>query len=64
MTNPFAKPQTATARLHAGRARGRLDVAISPAGLLAIGGLVGVILLGVVPIVRAAGKAKRDAASE
>jgi hypothetical protein len=35
------------------------EAQITPAGLLAIGGMVGAILLAVAPIVRAAGEARR-----
>jgi len=48
-------PQTVSAKMRAGSGfEAEASVTVSPAGLLAIGGLVGVILLSVVPIVRAA----------
>jgi hypothetical protein len=45
-------PQTATAALDTGSARAGARVSVTPAGLLAIGGLVAAILLAVPPIVR------------
>jgi hypothetical protein len=59
MSNPFATPQVARTRLRAGRARFDVKVAVSPVGLLAIGGLVAAILLSVPPIIRAAAEARR-----
>ena len=52
-------PQTATAHIRAGRTRAALTVAVTPAGLVAVGGLVAAILLAVAPIVRAAREARR-----
>jgi hypothetical protein len=43
-----------------GKASLEADARITPTGLLAIGGMVGIILLAVAPIVRAAGQAKRE----
>lgn len=54
MTDPLTTLQTA--RLTAGVLRVR--VTVTPAGLLAIGGLVAAILLSVPPIIRAAGEAR------
>jgi hypothetical protein len=54
-------PQTATAALDTGGARAGVRVSVTPAGLIAIGALVVGILLAVPPIVRAAGRARRDA---
>ena len=55
----LAEPQTARLRLRVGR-RGavRAQVTVTPAGLLAVGGLVVAVLLSVVPVVHAAGKAR------
>ena len=61
MPNPLTAPQTARTRLRAGRARFDAKVAVSPLGLLAIGGLVAAILLSVPPIIRAAADARRAA---
>jgi len=61
MPHPLATPQTARARLRAGPVRLDVKVAISPLGLLAIGGLVAAILLSVPPIIRAAADARRAA---
>jgi hypothetical protein len=58
MPTLLATPQTAQGRLRAGRVRLNLDVAITPAGLLAVGGLVAAILLCVPPIIRAADSAR------
>jgi hypothetical protein len=49
-----SRPARASVRLSWGNARFQADAEISPLGLLAIGGIVGVILLAVAPIVRAA----------
>ncbi|WP_193336000.1 hypothetical protein [Devosia beringensis] len=51
-------PARARFRLVWGKASIEADAHITPAGLLAIGGMVGVILLAVAPIVRAAGEAR------
>jgi hypothetical protein len=59
MPNPLAIPQVARTHLRTGRVRLDLGVAISPVGLLAIGGLVAAILLSVPPIIRAAADARR-----
>ena len=61
MPHPLATPQTARTRLRAGRARFDVKVAVSPIGLLAIGGLVAAILLSVRPIIPAAADAPRPA---
>jgi hypothetical protein len=61
MPNPLATRQTARARLRAGRTRLAASVTITPAGLLAIGGLVAAILLSVPPIIRAAAQARNTA---
>jgi hypothetical protein len=45
--------QTARARIALGRFAMEAEVAVSPAGLIAIGALVSGILLSVVPIIRA-----------
>lgn len=58
---PLATPQTATAQLRAGRTAARIRVRVTPAGLLAIGGLVAAILLSIPPIIRAATHARREA---
>ena len=55
----MSAPQTATAHIRAGRTRARLSVEVTPAGLLAIGGLVAAILLAVAPIVRASREIRR-----
>jgi hypothetical protein len=47
-------PQRATATLAVGRSSATARVRITPAGLLAIGGLVAAVLLSVPPIIRAA----------
>lgn len=46
--------QRASLALDAGAVRLRVRVTVSPAGLLAIGGMVGTILLGSAAVVRAA----------
>lgn len=52
---PLAKPQRAAARLQIGeRSSAVAEVEVTPAGLLALGGMVGAILLGVAIVVRAA----------
>ena len=56
----MSAPQTATAHICAGRTRARLSVEVTPAGLLAIGGLVAAILLSIPPIIRAASEVRRD----
>ena len=61
MPNAFATPQIARMRARAGRARLDLKVAVSPLGLLAIGGLVAAILLSVPPIIRAARDVRQPA---
>jgi len=54
ITDTLTAPQTARARMRAGAGfEAEASVTVTPAGLLAIGGLVGAILLSVVPIVRA-----------
>jgi hypothetical protein len=60
MSDLLATPQTATARFRAGRITARAKVSVTPAGLLAIGGLVASILLAVPPIIRAAGDARHS----
>ena len=56
----MAVAQTATFRMRVGRHGGMVaKVSVTPAGLLAIGGLVSAILLSVPPIIRAAGKARQ-----
>ena len=52
-------PARARLRWAWGRASMEVDADITPTGLLAIGGMVGLILLAVVPVVSAGGKAKR-----
>ena len=55
MQTPLAVPQRAAARLQIGeRSSAVAEVEVTPAGLLAIGGMVGAILLGVAVVVRAA----------
>jgi hypothetical protein len=55
MQAPLAVPQRAAARLQIGeRSSAVAEVEVTPAGLLAIGGMVGAILLGVAVVVRAA----------
>lgn len=55
MQVPLAVPQRAAARLQIGeRSSAVAEVEVTPAGLLAIGGMVGAILLGVAVVVRAA----------
>lgn len=49
----------AAVRFAWGRARFEADVDFTPATLVAIGGMVGLILLSVAPIITAAGKARR-----
>ncbi|WP_294395174.1 hypothetical protein [uncultured Sphingomonas sp.] len=47
-------PQTAHARIALGRFGAEAELVMTPAGLLAVGGLVVAILLAVPPIIRAA----------
>jgi len=55
----LAVPQRASARLRWGeRFAATAEVEVTPAGLLAIGGMIGMILLGSAAIVHAAGKAR------
>lgn len=54
MASTLDTVQSARLAVRAGSVRLRARVAITPAGLLAIGGLVAMILLSVPPIVRAA----------
>jgi len=49
----------ASVRFGWGRARFEADVDVTPTTMLAIGGMVGMILLAVVPIVQAGGRAAR-----
>lgn len=51
---------TARAHLKIGSFEASAHVDVTPAGLIAIGGLVATILISVVPIVLAAQKARRD----
>ena len=54
LVDTLTSPQTARASMRAGNGfEAEASVTVSPAGLLAIGGLVAAILLSVVPIVRA-----------
>ena len=54
VVDTLTAPQTARASMRAGSGfEAEASVTVSPAGLLAIGGLVAVILLSVVPIVHA-----------
>jgi len=54
ITDTLTAPQTASARMRAGSGfEAEASVTVSPLGLLAFGGLVGAILLSVVPIVKA-----------
>lgn len=53
------QPARASVRLSWGSARYEADAEITPLGLLAIGGMVGAILLAVAPIVTAAGRARK-----
>jgi hypothetical protein len=62
ITDALATPQTAAAALDTPHAKGGVRVTVTPAGMLAIGALVAAILWSVPPIVRAAGRAHRDAA--
>lgn len=53
--SPLAAPQRAATRLRIGeRFAATAEVEVTPAGLLAIGGMVGAILLGAAAVVRAA----------
>jgi hypothetical protein len=52
-------PARARVRWAWSRASLEVDAEITPAGFLAIGGMVGMILLAVVPIVLAGGRARR-----
>jgi hypothetical protein len=52
-------PARARLRWSWGKASMEVDAEITPTALFAIGGMVGLILLAVVPIVSAGGKAKR-----
>ncbi|WP_442680375.1 hypothetical protein ACSBM8_04045 [Sphingomonas sp. ASY06-1R] len=54
ITDTLTEPQTARARMSAGRFEAEASLTMTPAGLLAIGGLVAAILLSIPPIVRAA----------
>ena len=57
ITDTLTEPQTARARMRAGSGFEAVAVVtVTPAGLLAIGGLVAVILLSLPPIVRATRK--------
>ncbi|MDT8758681.1 hypothetical protein MZO42_08225 [Sphingomonas psychrotolerans] len=54
-SRPLATPQRAATRLRIGeRFAATAEVEVTPAGLLAIGGMVGAILLGAAVVVRAA----------
>jgi len=54
VVDTLTAPQTARASMRAGSGfEAEASVTVSPAGLLAMGGLVAAILLSVVPIVRA-----------
>lgn len=53
------RPAKASIRFAFRRARMRADAEITPLGLLAIGGMVGAILLAVPPIITAAGRTRR-----
>ena len=53
------QPARAAFRFSWGRANFKAEAQITPMGLLAIGGMVGAILLAVAPIVREGGKARR-----
>ena len=56
----LTQPQTAVWRMKIGKTgRVTAKVLVSPAGLLAIGGLVSAILLSVPPIIRAAGEVRQ-----
>jgi len=50
------RPVRASVRLSLGSSRFQADAEITPVGLLAVGGMVGVILLAVAAIVRASDK--------
>lgn len=52
-TIDFNRPARASVRVAVGNARFQADAELTPAGLLAIGGMVALILSAVVPIVRA-----------
>ena len=57
LAKSLTEPQTARARMRAGSGfEAEASITVTPAGLLAIGGLVAAILLSVPPIVRAARK--------
>lgn len=56
----FATPQSAHARVTLGGFTAEAEVAVTPAGLLAIGGMVSLILVSVAPIILAA-RARRTA---
>jgi len=49
---------TARASIRLGRFKAKVELDVTPAGLLAVGGLVSAILLSVVPIVAAATRRK------
>ena len=54
LVDTLTSPQAARASMRAGNGfEAEASVTVSPAGLLAIGGLVAAVLLSVVPIVRA-----------
>jgi hypothetical protein len=53
------RPARASVRISLGNSRFQADAEISPLGLLAIGGMVGAILLAVAPIVRTAVRSRR-----
>ncbi len=61
MPTPLDTLQAASATIRLGNTRLRARVAVTPAGLLAIGGLVAAILWSVPPIIRAAGEVRRVA---
>ncbi|MDY6924838.1 MAG: hypothetical protein SWI22_12890 [Pseudomonadota bacterium] len=60
---PLSEPQTARLALKAGSAAMTLKVRVTPTGLLAIGGLVGTILLSTAVLVWTATGPKRLAAA-
>jgi hypothetical protein len=54
------RPARVSVRISFGNSRFQADAEISPLGLLAVGGMVGAILLAVTPIVRGAVRYRRQ----
>lgn len=55
---PTHRPARASVRMSFGNSRFQADSEITPVGLLAIGGMVGVILLALAPVVSAAANSR------